>query len=911
MTSSDTNLEEQVTALFESLVPAQGSVEGSRDAPVHSIKLASLPDVLVGFEKKTGVKLLQDDLLPQVEAFVQSNPYLDVQPEMVVAVIRQLQDANWPAVAEAGDAIQSPPRAQDAAVPKAVNEDANAKSGESSDFDSSTSATESEEDEHGGAGSDADEPIDPTTRKSAFAFPRSKSERADLSVDALTRSRCSANLSPRMPTTSDPSTPNAKHRRRSLGNRERTDSTSEREVLKGKGKVRAPPSAWSRPKPQAIANRARYSSDASAGSSYEGAEYDRSSLTSDSPRSAVIGLGKAPSDSGEKRPRMSSYPTFSSLETALADFPGSPSFSFPRAQSPGEDDMRDAEAHERWRLLSEDLQGRGISSGPTSPMHDEHGLYTSTSQQHGTSAKARSSGSRRSSGAGRRCISGEPAVEGETRASLQAQVEGLRRLLSEKKHTFEQMQHETEDYISRLQEELDRIKGDMALKRKEEIANRVRENNHLDLIASLEADLNKANSELTTIKAQYARLRSDHDELVDAMERHTSRNIELRDELNRSNQSHAEHVENEKMWDEDRESYRDTIKNLHEEVAGLQQKLLGRDEDARVISSLQANIDALSAELEELRNRGSTISGRRDASDSANTTLSKRLGAELARSNPAAHSLMHEAEEDDAGKEGKSHVDGDTSSESVFVIHRRKRPHQRGAPDGKPLELVDADTQTEPANGTIAPTSVARDQGAPPTYDEASLEKDIVQRLHPTYSSGSQETVLVPTDDAYLTVAQKVGVRCVHLEERLRKLIVLPGEEEHSRTRQLLPLSRILTVLSRILMDPAASARTLQRLEWRKLLASSTSDGPQSTSHALLLHSFIVFIVGLALGAIFFRGDRGRSGGEDTVAWHLSNTLEVPWSHAAGNAGQAGTFPWLAWLVAGPTSAWQAYRVPT
>lgn len=851
------SLEQQIKVLFETLVPDE------ENEKVRSIKLKSLPDLLDGFERQTGIKLLEEDLKPQIESFISSNAELILEPESVVAVIRQLQDARGEAEAE------EMKRKQDAHM--------QASSGDS-DYDTSSGESRTEDNRYSDE-DDEENMEDSKGKKGTFLFPRSQSESADLSLEVLNRSYSSASASSRHKATSDPSTPGPKHRRSSAPGskgRGRVES-GEKDVLKGRGKVKAPPSAWSRPKPQALASRerARNVSDASltSGGSVDG-EYEQRSVSSPpshSPNSSGKDLERTNSqNNAEPRRRMLSNPTFSPTSDVFGHFSRSPSeraFMFPRA-SPGDEDLRDAEARERWHLLSEELQGR--SSGiHASPSADESGDSQFQSGEY--PAGPRSTGSRRSSAGGRWRSTdvSQTSLVNDDVIALQAQIEGLHRLLTEKKNNFEQTQHETEEYISRMQDELDRVKADLAVKRKEEASSRARENNYLDTISSLESDLNKVGSELGVIKAQYSRLKTDHEELVDAMERHTARNIELREELENATESLNEFSEREHQWERDRESYRHKIRDLHEESSSLQERLLGRDEDTRIIASLQANIDALTGELEDLRNKGSTLTGSR-TSEVDPGTLSKRLGSELAKS------VRNEEQSEEDSMISNEEV-GEQDGESIFVIHKRKRKANKVS---GPLEFADQEVQT----------SLDRTQlHAPPTYDEASLENDINYRLHPEWRSNDG----LPDDSRYRMLSQHSGRRCILYEEHLSG-----GPDSRN-------MSSISSAQHDWVSLPRLKSLFLGPTFQRDNIMEFCKNGPNEAQW-LVLRSILLMTVGIALGAFC----SSRREVEDADAWYLSNNLQVPWGAAALAHPNKDGSNWLSRLNEYSTSTiWR--RVPT
>lgn len=456
-------------------------------------------------------------------------------------------------------------------------------------------------------------------------------------------------------------------------------------------------------------------------------------------------------------------------------------------------------------------------------------------------------------------------------AALQAQLESVQRSLAEKNRSIEVMQRESEEYISRMQEEVESLKSDLALRRKEDSLNRVRENINLDNIAGLEADLNRSTTELETLRAQHVRLRSDHDDLVVAMERHTARAYEYREEIAKAKAQAEEAMEMEKQWELDRESYRETIKRLNDELATVQQSLLGHEEDGRMIASLQANIDSLNVELEEARNRGSNANPSRVASE-AGGTLSKRLGAELAKSLVTSHTSMKEAEEqmdeDDDEEIDEEEVIGqadgdlyDRSNDSVIIIRRRKRRTQAGPSHS--IDLADRAVQTQD-NHAIRGKA---EEAAPPTYDDVRTEEQIIKRVHPPCSITSLDEADLGSSSMatqYKQLASILEFRCVPMEERL------------GRT------SDDCTADETIVPSAASSIVELP-------VTATTVFNSTYTDKGIRGLWTVAFVLGFLTSLLLFRLLRGvpyDGTTEDATLWRKSNTLQVPWSSAAAIALQ-------------------------
>lgn len=429
------------------------------------------------------------------------------------------------------------------------------------------------------------------------AFPRSQSERAGLSQgaglgtgteegdgqgqgqgqgqerdeeDQLTpgpSAWSSMRATPRKKTTSDPSDSPYTSRRvsapasapagpskRAKGDkrheRRKSIDPENREVLRGKGKLQAPPSAWSRPKPQALANREkerererqRKLSDAS---SLGSPDHPQNSplVDRDYDGHAALGLGRPPPPGGARQ-RLSSQPTMSVAREELAATPpslprssssSSTGFAFPRATSPPWGDSHEARANERWDALLDDIETPGASKLPASasagssyfesarssssraasPGIDESsiGNFSSFGILAGAGAAGGPQSPRRSSSraSGRRYrFDSDEADETMRQADdddLQSQLEALQRTLNERERAHNEVQEEHEAIISSLQNEIEVLKDQNAAMKREEKEASARETGQTDLINNLENDLSREQKLHEILKGQHNRLK--------------------------------------------------------------------------------------------------------------------------------------------------------------------------------------------------------------------------------------------------------------------------------------------------------------------------------------------------------------------------------------------------------------------
>lgn len=882
--------------------------------PVLYMKLKYLPVLLDDFEKLHGAQIIRSDQRTNVDHFADAHKEDTINVNGLVESVVQLL-GNF---IEAGSKLISDRGVDDAEV-----------SGESQQDDLSRSVNiarsidvKQVEDFIFTRAVQIGEPS--PARRRPLDFPRSQSEQQNVSVDKDEVRRKLSFSDPSTPVlqrplpyvhTIDESQPVRRQRRRN-------ESYDDRPVLKGKGTAKSPPSSWTKPKPQALAQKDRDLSGSEM--SVKGSSHDDDYEHNDSDRILTVSPTASATaatlfeNSAAPRRRLSSQPSTASnvqvpRSASSSSQPGG--FVFPRASSPPDVDVLQASASERWHMLAEKGSSASRSQGAISPTLDELSYYAfdaiSPTSGGDHYPRARSAAGRRSSGTTRKQIDdqsfGDEGISySEQISSLEAQMEALQRALLEKDRSTEQVQRQSEEYVAGLQEHLDKVQADLSLRRKEDALNKIREHNHLDTIADLEAELTRANGELDTLRAQHARLRSDYDELVQAMELQAARNMEHRQEVEKARAEIEAFVESEQQWDVDREGYRATIKKLNDHIADLQQKLLGREEDQRIITSLKSNVESLMAELKEMRYSGSGVLNVPGKESDA--SLSKRLGSELARSLREGSQLLAtgaEKEDDNRGDEGEQDDD-----DSVIVIHRRKRRSQVDNSTRLPVEITEAGMQTVAAEADAVESTTTsaeiqnREPLAPPTYDEAKLEKAFSLRLHPAWSSADVRLPNVQGSavQSYQAVAQRIGTRCLHFEEQLKQDTDAANLEDEKPSL----MTNILATGKAIFKQPRSAISEVVNF------CSSVQK-----QDLLPCRGFFFFLGGLLLGLamlVLLAPDNPYM--EDPEAWYISNTLQVPWSgveryDAARWASVMGADhrSWLLRRLAGPARLAQV--IPT
>lgn len=742
-----------------------------------SILLKNLPKVLAEFEREKGRALLNEEARPVFDSYVEANPELALTADTLLEMINALTPSR--------EEIES-----DVLRKEMRQELSDNRSGTS---DSGTDIS-TEEDEN--LSDDQEEltgfikAIDYTNKakaRSQFNFPRSQSERTSLTLeDKEVQNSTSSNL--RKKTTSDPSapflqsrSPSDKHLKNQKERRRSGETGGDKDVLRGKGKAKVPPSSWSnaRPKPPAFAKRERnrrisdISSNNSETSLQEYPEEEYSPIRSSTSLHGQLGdvhhrpvrqrLASQPEprhelQTGFKSPRSASLASSGLFHSRANDsyHDGSseswtPITAEPRSSPTPRSDNDVSSNRGGSPMLDESSYHNFSALSPTLPL-DYFGSPTSPTRDVGRETSRQSSAASR-----RRDIEegDETLMTIDTTSALLARVEAVQKILSEKERQHDAIQEEHEMFISKLQDELEETKSEVNTRKREDKESKYREKGHLESIASLEANLNQTEKILVMTRELLAKTKVDYDEQVDESNRLRVKMKGLQQDLEKAKTEEQSHGEASNSWDMDREVYREKINELHEHVDEVEAEISKLQEGERENKLLKEHIERLSAEMEELR-RGSTLRGSGLAgSDADDGTLSKRLGSELARQLASSgmlssdnHDNVYEEEEETEGSE-----DGE---ESVRITMKKRIRKSRG---------VMQDKQTGPSDSSDLPT-----------YDEAAMEKQVADRLHPRIDSklnielGKEHlaTDVKIKGQFYLAITEKAGCRCTVFEERLK-----------------------------------------------------------------------------------------------------------------------------------------------
>lgn len=853
-------------ALFDKFLPK--NEDPGQDGPAEQTVLSrDLPALLEEFERQRGYPVIEPWVVPQLEAFVEANPDLPISSSFLVQLIVGLEGALTPS--EHQSPAQTPEHPSEAY--KHVRDQ-----GTSTDDDShsstGSSASSSSEDEGDGSGAShqqsavhdlSSDSIEFPSHRPQGTIPRSQSDYAELAKGS-----------------SSPVPRREKRMSDSVRGHKSSGSDGSKDILKGKGRQR-PPSAWNRPRPQALANRARRISDGSAGS--------LDTTRSQEGDTGLIGLGF--------RPRQSSQPfNMSDGSDRPPTVPRSVSggFVFPRATSP----IRDYPS------------AGSASSRAGSPGIDETS-FQPFSAISGRSASALDQRSPRSAGFTQLdTYTADDSVIENTKSELLASQDKndmLQRLLAEKERKLNSLQEEHEEAMFDMQNKIDDLKSDLQALKKEDKELKNNERSLLEQINAFEAEIAQLQKQLETQKNAYTKLKKDYEDQCEVAEKMRESLREKAEEIRAQKDEYEQLSAHARDWEAAKHDAERTVQQLRSELETAQEIDAALTEQRQDNAVLQETIERLRFELEEAKRPSSGFSdGRRGNSNPP--SLSKRLGTELAK-----QMIVHE-EVEESGSDTEGEIDPDKSLDSYVetVIQRRRRVKRKDVA----INFVSVGIQTEtegqeavddgPSSEMIASTSA---EPAPPTYDEAALEKEILARTHPiaeeedfaNRGSGSLQ-------EDFVKIQATLGARCTVLE-RL-------AQEHDAREEASKALSRAEThevsgkVSLRKRLSDVATQRVTQYIPSSTLRYISDSVQPKSGSTPadvatrVMFLTALVFAVGLIMGGWFTSSTHHYyhfgSIVEDARAYQLANTLGMPlgfggdYGEAAVHGTQSGS--WLAKL---------------
>lgn len=454
------DIEELVTSLYEKFaVTSDFSDEEGNESTQGKryIQASDLPKVLIEFEQTKGQAIILPESLTYIQTFASANPSVQLSEDNLVKLIMTLDSAANNTEAELTENLQE------------VISDAT--TGSSSEDDDSSVDHSGEEDHP--------KKTLPRQRSSGFRFPSSTSKEG-LDQGRKTPEPFERSSTPKRGfTTSDPASPlkgrggsappqdtskkggrKSGERRISTEERNSNGIQEEKEILRGKGKLKAPPTAWSRKAaPPAIsAGRARRQSSTDVNGNEGGSAFG-------SGRSASFGFGE--SSSRGPRQRNTSQPTSvtgfgnesdgDDSMTSPPQFPrsvstGSAGFQYPRATSPNAY-REDNEREDAWDRV---IPNQGSSSRGASPSLDGDSTYQGFGSLGSPSHILRSNQHQDSNSEANEIIE-----------SLKSKVYELENKLSSSKKDSESQNEYFESQMAIIQNENEASKKNLESKRKE------------------------------------------------------------------------------------------------------------------------------------------------------------------------------------------------------------------------------------------------------------------------------------------------------------------------------------------------------------------------------------------------------------------------------------------------------------
>ncbi|CAO1627536.1 unnamed protein product [Sympodiomycopsis kandeliae] len=780
------DLQEQVYTLYSQFVPRLTSDDGHgsnavSESPHSRVVLSGdLPHLLSEFEKQRMSPLVDDDSRAQLEDFCQQVPDKPVTCDDLIKMITSLQNAQ--AEEDHDEELPEQETDQHHSEPERDDDD-NLTSSASSAASSSDAGHTNDKSQRARAST----PPRLATTSSPKPFPHNNSSQAadfkedvqagladDLQSGLRAPSRASDTAVQRSRTSSASAAQSRVTQDEQSKKRERHRSTVDaasklgaldREILKGKG--RAPPSSWSRPRPQALAARSRRTSSAASSSfgSEDGGTPDREN-----------------SSPVPNRQRQTSQPIAATPETDEFSFTGVPrsassGYVFPRAMSPAVgDDTWYQEQEERWERGS-DHRARSPSLRGHSPALDSpgpSGSYQAFSALSNLDPTSPRQGVPRSisHNADFWASNSAAAAANEELEAVQRRYDNLARVLQEKEKTFEGDRSHYETLIADLESKVETIQEDMHSLGKTSDDMKQRERKYLDEISRLEGDLALSQRRGDGLESARSVM---HDDLLNRETTITTlqgKINDLQERVRSADVDEAEHFRREEDWNRDLDQYRQDLDDARQQLRQAFDRNAKMDVLESDCESLRAQLRDARSDLEEARRNSGFLPVR--GLKSAPSSMSKRLGSELANvfgsgigdlsgsmrpSHGPSEDLdrVGEVEDQEEVMRSADHSGGeeeaDASSESVIITTTRRRRRHGDATAGDKTtvrDFVETCTQTDDVedqgtcdDGTVEATSSgATVEALPPTYDEAAMEKAIIARLHPaTQDKSTPEAV--------------------------------------------------------------------------------------------------------------------------------------------------------------------------
>ncbi|KAG6898670.1 hypothetical protein C0993_005247 [Termitomyces sp. T159_Od127] len=254
--------------------------------------------------------------------------------------------------------------------------------------------------------------------------------------------------------------------------------------------------------------------------------------------------------------------------------------------------------------------------------------------------------------------------------------EDLSRKLNDAEKTLQNKLLEHESELEEMQSRLEEMRTELNATKREEKELRSKERQNMTQIAQLELEIAKVTKTLEHARSTYTSLQRQYQEQCAASERYRD-DLRQREELVRSLRDAASlHEMETAKWVKEHESYEARILLLEDELSIAHQAHVQLDEQKQENLLLKETIDRMRFDMDEMRHNIVVSHGSGSGQSSATNTMSRSLGAELAKVKGGW--AMDEEEEQEV--EGQVLDDGveegeETEGEDVVqtIITRTKR----------------------------------------------------------------------------------------------------------------------------------------------------------------------------------------------------------------------------------------------
>lgn len=363
--------------------------------------------------------------------------------------------------------------------------------------------------------------------------------------------------------------------------------------------------------------------------------------------------------------------------------------------------------------------------------------------------------------------------------ALQKTNQELGRKLYEAERMLQLRLNEHELELEEMQSRLEEAKSELSATKREEKELRAKEKQNSTQILALESEIAKLQKSLDNSRTAYQSLQKQYQEQCAESERYRNA-LRRRDEEIKDLQEAAalQSLEGQK-WLREQNNYEERITVLENELVQAQQTHAQLEEQKQENMLLKETIDRMRFDMDELRN--SQVQGASGgAGASAKNTISKSLGAELLSKMKDGMWDEEEEEEEDEGarseattaveEEGSSGTEGEDVIQTI-ITRTKKRVARSGKVEKVTLEevkkeytdtatqyeavefLATAGTQTDPEPKILRASAVIQTEAPPVQTLEIQTEPEPVPAPKVTVDMDIQTDIVA--DD--VTVREEEG----------------------------------------------------------------------------------------------------------------------------------------------------------